>query len=112
MTKETRSREFKPKTRKLIIERDETCIFCKMGYHMEDVERKGQGPFSIMHYISRAQNGLGIEQNGALGCQTHHDMLDNGYQGRRSEMLELFEEYMIEKYPDWNKKDLVYRKWA
>lgn len=112
MKQKTR-REFNSKERQKIYDRDDhTCIFCKMGYHMEDVMRKGQGGFSVMHYIPRSKNGMGIEENAALGCQTHHDMLDNGYQGRRSEMLELFAGYLSDMYPDWNEDDLVYSKWG
>lgn len=66
---------------------------------------------SIMHYIPRSAGGLGIEENGALGCLTHHDMMDNGFQGRRKEMLALYKEYMQGIYPDWNEDNLVYKKW-
>lgn len=52
---------------------------------MEDVKGCGATMFSIMHYIPRSKNGLGIPANGAVGCQCHHDMLDNGRQGRRTE---------------------------
>ena len=66
---------------------------------------------SIMHYIPRSKGGLGIEQNGALGCQYHHTMLDNGYQGRRAEMLEMFKGYLQNHYDNWNEEELYYRKW-
>lgn len=66
---------------------------------------------SIMHYIPRSKGGLGIEQNGALGCQYHHSMLDNGHQGRRVEMLEMFKGYLQSHYDNWNEEELYYRKW-
>lgn len=66
---------------------------------------------SVMHYIPRSAGGLGIPQNGAIGCQFHHNMLDNGNQGKRKEMLELFKQYLQELYPEWNEDKLVYRKW-
>ena len=31
-----------------------------------------------MHYISRAQGGLGIEENVVTGCQECHHEYDNG----------------------------------
>lgn len=66
---------------------------------------------SVMHYIPRSRGGLGIPQNGAIGCQFHHNMLDNGNQGKRKEMLEIFKQYLQELYPEWNEDELVYRKW-
>lgn len=64
---------------------------------------------SVMHYIPRSAGGLGIPQNGAIGCQFHHNMLDNGNQGKRKEMLEIFRQYLQELYPEWNEDELVYR---
>ncbi len=112
MSKYTRKLEFNTKTRSIIRARDGGCIFCQMGYHMEgalplDLEVK-----SIMHYIPRSKLGLGIEQNGAVGCQWHHDMLDNGNKGRRAEMLGLFREYLMELYPEWDETLLVHSKWS
>lgn len=66
---------------------------------------------SVMHYIPRSAGGLGIPQNGAIGCQFHHNMLDNGNQGKRKEMLEIFKQYLQELYTEWNEDELVYRKW-
>lgn len=67
---------------------------------------------SVMHYIPRSRGGLGIEENGALGCHYHHTMLDNGNTGRREEMLGLFKEYLMQQYEDWKEEDLVYDKWS
>jgi hypothetical protein len=55
--------------------------------------------------------GLGIEENGVCGCRYHHSLLDNGNKGLRQEMLSIMEEYLKSKYPDWDKDDLVYKKW-
>ena len=112
-SKQCRSREFSQKTRKIIAERDgDACIFCQMGYRMEKATITGLSLKSIMHYVPRSANGLGIEQNGAVGCQYHHEMLDNGNGGYREEMLELFKEYLKSFYDDWDKSELVYDKWA
>ena len=67
--KQARAREFNTTSRQSIKERDQNqCIFCQMEYRMEEVEWTGQGTLSIMHYIPRSHGGLGIPQNGALGC--------------------------------------------
>ena len=65
----------------------------------------------IMHIVPRSQGGLGVEQNGVLGCQHHHSMLDNGNDGCREEMMQYIEMYMKDKYPGWNRKALIYKKW-
>ena len=112
MKKSTRAREFSAKTREVIKERDKmSCIFCKINYHMKSSTQAGYIMKSIMHYIPRSKGGLGIEQNGAIGCQYHHELLDNGNKGLRGEMLELFREYLQEHYPDWNEEDLIYKKY-
>lgn len=111
-SKQARAREFGPKARQEIYYRDNaSCIFCRKGYRMEGATWLALEIKSVMHYIPKGQNGLGIPQNGALGCQHHHGMLDNGNQGRREEMLEIFREYLKEHYPDWNEEELVYSKW-
>lgn len=109
--KYTRELQFDTKTRKKIIERDRgECIFCVKGYHMEC----GQGALyakDIMHFIPRSQMGLGIEQNGAVGCRYHHNLLDNGNKGLRQEMLGIFEDYLKFMHSDWDKDKLVYKKY-
>lgn len=71
----------------------------------------GKQILGVMHYIPRSKNGLGIPQNGALGCQYHHEMMDNGAKGRRQEMLDYLSSYLSSFYPDWNEEDLIYSKW-
>lgn len=66
---------------------------------------------SIMHYIPRSHNGLGIPENGAIGCQYHHNMLDNGNRGNRVEMLDMFRGYLRTRYQDWDESKLTYSKW-
>ena len=56
MSKQARAREFNAASRQSIKERDlYQCIFCRMGYHMEDVTWYGQQLQSIMHYIPRSR---------------------------------------------------------
>lgn len=112
-SKQAKAREFPLKARKEIADRDNCrCIFCEKNYQMEKAGRLSLEIKSIMHYIPRSKNGKGIPQNGAVGCQYHHNMLDNGNLGNRKEMLEIFREYLKSHYPDWNEKDLVYSKWG
>ena len=66
----------------------------------------------IMHYIPRSRNGLGIKENGAIGCKWHHRMLDNGSSGRREEMLTIFRRYLQSHYKDWDESKLTYNKWS
>ncbi len=112
MGKRAHKAEFSRKTRRIIEERDNGCIFCRMRYRMEKAYWMDLNTFSVMHFIPRSSGGLGIEENGAVGCQYHHDMLDNGNGGHRDEMLELFEEYLRGFYEDWDKSRLVYNKWS
>ena len=109
---QAKAREFNKKSREEIYARDMgQCIFCRIGYNMDKATWLGKEIKSVMHYIPRSKNGLGIPQNGALGCQYHHEMLDNGYEGHRDEMLIMFRDYLKEHYPGWNEEDLVYSKW-
>lgn len=109
-SKQARAREFSQKARLEIKQRDnEECIFCRMGYRTGT--GYGKEIKSIMHYIPRSKNGKGIPQNGAVGCQYHHELLDNGNKGCREEMLQIFKEYLQSKYPNWNEQELIYSKW-
>lgn len=106
----TRLLQFDKGTRERIIERDRCqCIFCAMGYPAGD---GGAGIYDIMHFIPKSSMGLGVEQNGALGCRYHHSQLDNGNKGSRQEMLDRFEAYLKGIYPGWDKAGLVYDKYG
>lgn len=112
-SKQAKAREFSPKVRQEIVYRDcNTCLFCRKGYHMEGATWLALDIKSIMHYIPRAKGGLGIPQNGAVGCQHHHEMMDNGNHGRRQEMLGIFREHLKTHYPDWKEEELIYSKWT
>ncbi len=112
-SRQAKAREFNARARKEIIKRDRgECIFCAMGYRMEGGPEFAKEIKGIMHYIPRSKNGLGIPQNGGLGCQYHHEMMDNGNRGFRGEMLEIFKEYLKSHYPGWDERELVYSKWG
>lgn len=107
-----RKLEFTAKARKAIHKRDrEKCVFCEMEYAMpEDLSYCRTG-LQIMHIVPRSQLGMGIEENGAMGCVWHHNMLDNGNQGRRKDMIEILEKRMQEFYPEWSREKVTYQKW-
>lgn len=110
--KATRKHEFTQKEREKIYNRDNyQCIFCRIEYHMYSSTQYGYQLEGIMHYIPKSQGGLGIAQNGALGCHYHHQLMDNGSKGLRKEMQEFMKGYLMGMYPGWNEKDLVYDKW-
>lgn len=103
-------REFTAKARKAIHKRDgERCLFCEMGYYLPD-QPALNGGMQIMHIVARSQNGMGVEQNGVLGCVWHHIMLDNGNKGRRAEMLQMLEDYIKELYPGWTRESVTIHK--
>lgn len=111
MKKMTRRMEFTAKARKAIHNRDrETCVFCTAGYGMPMDLTYCQTGLQIMHIVPRSQLGMGVEENGALGCIWHHNMLDNGNLGRRKEMLGLLEQKMRSEYPGWSRERVTYRK--
>lgn len=103
----TKACRFSKTVSQKIRERDVGCIFCRMGYH---IQYPPMPATDIMHIVNRSQGGLGVEENGALGCRYHHEMLDNGNKGRRAEMLEIISKYMRGLYPGWDAKNLVYKK--
>ncbi len=111
-SKRSRAAEFSKKARYDIMVRDRgNCIFCEMEYLMNDIDEWGKNIKDIMHYIPRSSGGLGIPQNGAVGCRYHHSMFDNGNNGKRGEMKELFREYLKRIYPGWDESKVVYSKW-
>ena len=103
MRKSTMSRrlEFSPTVRQKIIERD----------HMEHALPGDLAPKDIMHIVARSQLGLGVEQNGVLGCRYHHSLLDNGNKGLHREMDSMLQDYMRELYPGWTPNSVTYHKW-
>lgn len=111
-SKRSQATEFGQNVRMDIIRRDRgECIFCRMGYDSQKADPFELKVKDIMHFIPRSKGGLGVEQNGAVGCRYHHGLLDNGNRGSRQEMLEIFEGYLKSRYEDWNRKELVYDKY-
>ena len=104
----TKALRFDRKTVEKIYKRDGGCIFCRIGYEMPDSPQ--MYIFDVMHIVNRSQGGLGIEQNGVIGCRWHHNMMDNGNRGKRAEMLDYIRRYMKQIYPDWDEQKLYYKK--
>lgn len=114
MHRSTKKLQFDRKTREKIYSRDNyQCIFCAAGIYMESKTEEGYRLNGIMHYVARSQGGLGIEQNGALGCNYHHQMLDNDSKGRGRDLKGYMKGYLKGLYLDWGweEKKLRYNKW-
>lgn len=76
------------------------CIFCHEKVPMFN---------SNAHFIPRSQGGLGIEENIFTACDKCHQEQDNGLKTQKMEKE--VEEYLKSKYEDWNKENLVYKKY-
>ena len=61
------------------------------------------------HYISRAQSGLGIEQNVVTLCMDCHRAYDQS--AEREEIKQEIRAYLMSKYKGWDESKLVYRKY-
>lgn len=62
------------------------------------------------HYISRAQGGLGIEQNIVTLCMKCHRDYDQS--AARQYIREELRTYLAGKYPDWDETNLIYKKYG
>lgn len=109
--KRTKSCNFTQEVIQRVLQRDRGCIFCNRGYRPGDINAYDHTIYDVMHYINKSQGGLGIEQNGACGCRYHHNLLDNGNQGIREDMLKIFEKHLKNHYPNWDSDKLVYNKY-
>lgn len=99
MHKRTKALDIPPAVKAAVWERDgQCCILCGSPRYA----------FPNAHYISRAQGGLGVEENIVTLCQTCHDRYDNGA-GRQQTKAEI-RAYLMGKYPDWDEGRLCYRK--
>ncbi|MBR4668415.1 MAG: HNH endonuclease [Butyrivibrio sp.] len=109
-SKRTKACEFSKEARRKIWERDRGCIFCRMGYELPAEDLTTSRMYQVMHFIPRSRGGLGIPENGAIGCVWHHGIFDNGA-GSRQKMSQDFENYLKKHYRDWDMSKLVYSKW-
>ena len=96
MNRRTKALDIPQKVKRVVLDRDEYCIWC------------GRQGAPNAHYISRAQGGLGIEENVLTLCTDCHRRYDQSTD--RAMMREYFREYLMSKYPEWDERKLTYRK--
>ena len=97
MKRRTRECAIRPEVKKRVEERDGgLCIFC---------HKPGRGE---AHFISRAQGGLGREENLLTVCRRCHDLMDNSQ--ARELMKRVAENHLRSHYPSWDPDSLIYRK--
>lgn len=106
MRKDTKARNFDRKAKEAIAERDSIdgwpcCVRCGAAAPMPLA-------WSNAHFISRAQGGLGIPENGLTLCPRCHHEYDQTT--HRESLREYFREYLESKYPNWDESKLTYRK--
>ena len=110
MKKRTKSLQFPKNVRLELIERDRGCFFCKRGIHMTKITRSDMAIFDPMHIVNKSQGGLGVVENGLIGCRGHHHLMDNSEYG--PEMREIAKDYLRIRYPGWTEEMVTYSKWA
>ena len=112
MSNYTKLLQFDKDTALDIAYRDKKCFFCKHHYHMESKSEFDYQIQDIMHVVNKSKLGLGVHENGVLGCRYHHHILDNGNKGLREEMINMLKEYMSSLYPGWTEESVTYSKWS
>ena len=106
MRKDTKARDFDRKAKEQISERDSIdgwpcCVFCGLA-------APAPLAWSNAPFISRAQGGIGIPENGLTLCPECHRCYDQTT--ARSEMRAFFREYLQDQYPGWDEEKLYYKK--
>ena len=97
MRAQTKATNIPDKVKKRVLERDKGyCIIC------------GQRGDPVAHYISRAQGGLGVEENIVTLCWMCHHTYDQTT--KRAEYRKYIRAYLQSKYPGWDENSLIYRK--
>ena len=101
-SKRSKACDISQKVKKIVWERDNyCCIICGNPYAMPN-----------SHYITRAQGGLGIKENIVTMCLDCHNAYDNGNDtDRKKDIKNKIEKHLSSLYKDWNKENLIYRKW-
>ena len=97
MNKRTKALQIPPRVKRIVYERDGGhCVLC------------GAPGDPVAHYISRAQGGLGIEENVVTLCGECHRRYDQT--ADRAWMRDRIAAYLRGQYPDWEEGNLVYHK--
>lgn len=94
----TKALDISPAVKRAVWERD--------GHHCIICGRHDAAPNA--HFIARSQGGLGIEQNIVTLCLDCHSKYDNS-EARKGYRIAI-RHYLMSKYPDWDERDLYYKK--
>lgn len=110
MRKDTKSRAISPKVKGAVAKRDSIgdwpcCINCGQPAPTEKPTA-----FSNAHFISRAQGGLGIEENILTLCPRCHRRYDQTTE--RETLRGFFRGYLKSKYHNWDEEKLYYRRYV
>ena len=99
MHRRTKALSISRKVKDRVWERDgHRCVLCGSPYANPEA-----------HFISRAQGGLGVEENIVTLCRSCHDAYDNSH--HRPYIRQKLKSYLMGIYPDWDEEKLIYRKW-
>lgn len=97
MYKRTKALQIPSRVKRIVHERDGgCCVLC------------GAPGDPVSHYISRAQGGLGIEENVVTLCAGCHRAYDQG--PYRKAIRAQLRAYLKSRYPGWDEENLIYRK--
>ncbi len=105
-SKRSKACDIPQKVKDIVWERDNgRCVVCGNRYNV----------MPNAHFISRANGGLGIEQNIVTLCTNLtenkcHYKFDNGSATEKEKIGNQIENYLKSKYPDWSKENLIYKK--
>lgn len=97
-SKRSKACDIPEEVRLKVMERDMgRCILCGSTYWL-----------TLAHYVSRANGGLGIEQNLVCLCQHCHYETDQSI--KRKYNLAVIKGYLKSFYPDWSEDKIKYKK--
>ena len=97
MNKRTKALQITPSVKRKVYERDNgLCVLC------------GAPGDPVCHVVSRAQGGMGIEENVVTLCSACHAAYDQSVSRKR--MREIIIEHLKNHYSNWEEKKVIYRK--
>lgn len=98
MRRETRFTAVQPATWRRVYERDKgRCVLCG-----------NTGILQAAHFVPRSHGGLGREKNLIMLCADCHRRFDQT--AERDAIRAELREYLQGLYPDWDEKELTYKK--
>jgi len=107
-SKRTKATDIPKRVKEIVWERDNhRCVVCG----------NSQNVMPNAHYISRADGGLGIEQNIVTLCTSLtenkcHYNFDEGDIKEQERIGKKIKQYLIGKYPNWENVKLIYDRWG